>query len=304
MKLSARILKSDLFLLAAAVIWGTTFVAQRVGMMHLGPMAYSGLRFALGAATLVPVILLIPANRQIRDPGGDVHLLLWGGGLAGLALFGGTSMQQIGLIYTTAGKAGFITGLYVVLVPIIGRLLRQKIGSSVWAGMALAIAGLYLLSVTGSLTIGRGDLFVLGGAFFWAVHVHLIGYLAKRTNPLHIAFLQLVICSVLSLLAAALFEEMAVASIRRAALPILYGGILSVGVAFTLQILGQRASPPSHAAIVMSLETVFAALSGYVVLNEHLTPRGLAGCALMLAGFVVVQLPLLRRPRSGISPRS
>jgi len=293
--MQTKTLRSDLLLLLAAFIWGTTFVAQRMGMSHIGPMTYNALRFALGALTLVPVILLFPRNErgQASDRRRGVRFLLYGGGLVGLALFGGASMQQMGLVYTTAGKAGFITSLYVVLVPVLGRLLGQRIGVSVWTGAILAVAGLYLLSVTGSFTIGRGDLLVLIGAFFWAVHVHLIGYLAKRANPLGIACLQFLACSALSLVAAVLFEEIAIAPILQATVPIFYGGVLSAGVAFTLQVICQRTSPPAHAAIVMSLETVFAALAGYVVLHERLGPRDLAGCALMLAGLMVVQLPLL-----------
>jgi drug/metabolite transporter (DMT)-like permease len=291
--MQTKTLRSDLLLLVAAFIWGTTFVAQRMGMDHIGPMTFNALRFALGAVTLVPVIRMLPANGQASDRRCDTGFLLFGGGLAGLALFGGASMQQMGLVYTTAGKAGFITSLYVVLVPILGRILGQRIGLSVWAGAILAVAGLYLLTVAGSFAVGRGDLLVLIGAFFWAVHVHLIGYLAKRANPLCIACLQFVACSALSLVAAVLYEEIAIVPIRQAAVPILYGGVLSAGVAFTLQVVCQRTSPPAHAAIVMSLETVFAALAGYVILQEHLGPRDLAGCALMLAGLMVVQLPLL-----------
>jgi drug/metabolite transporter (DMT)-like permease len=203
-------------------------------------------------------------------------------------------MQQMGLVYTTAGKAGFITGLYVVIVPLAGLFLGHRCGRAVWVGAVLAVAGLYLLSITESSTMGRGDLFVFIGTFFWAAHVHLVGYLARQANPLHAALVQFVTCSALSLLAAGLFEQTTLPAIQSATIPILYAGILSAGVAFTLQIVGQRTSPPAHAAIVMSLETVFAALAGYTVLHERFTGRDLAGCAFMLAGLMVVQLPLLR----------
>lgn len=287
-----KTVKSDLLLLLAAFFWGTTFVAQRMGMEHLGPMTYNALRFALGAVTLLPVILVFrgsEANHHNRN----ARFLLYGGSLAGLALFGGASMQQIGLVYTTAGKAGFITSLYVVLVPIVGLFLGHRCGLAVWAGAALAVVGLYLLSITESFAIARGDLFVLIGALFWAIHVHLIGYLARRAIPLHIACIQFIACATLSLLAAVLFEEISIDAIRRATIPILYAGIFSAGVAFTLQIVCQRTSPPAHAAIVMSLETVFAALAGYLILNERLTPRDLAGCTLMFASLMIVQLPLM-----------
>ena len=291
--MQTKTLKSDLLLLVAAFIWGTTFVAQRMGMNHVGPMTYNALRFALGAVTLLPVILLLRTRPGIGHQSRSTRLLLCGGGLAGLALFGGASMQQIGLLYTTAGKAGFITSLYVVLVPLAGLFLGQRCGLAVWMGAGLAVAGLYLLSVTASFAIGRGDLLVFVGAFFWTIHVHLIGYLAKRANPLIIACIQFIACSVLSLLAAVLFENIALPAIHRATLPILYGGVLSAGVAFTLQVVCQRTSPPAHAAIVMSLETVFAALAGYLILHERLGPRDMAGCSLMFAGLIVVQLPLL-----------
>lgn len=291
--MQTKTLKSDSLLLIAAFLWGTTFVAQRKGMDHLGPMTYNALRFAVGALTLVPVILMFRrSDLTIGRPCGT-RFLLCGGALAGLALFGGASMQQMGLVYTTAGKASFITSLYVVLVPMAGLFLGHRCGLAVWVGAALAVAGLYLLSVTETFTIGRGDLLVLIGAFFWTVHVLTIDYLAKRANPLHIAGIQFLACSVLSLPAAILFEPIALPAIGEATIPILYGGVLSAGVAFTLQVVCQRTSPPAHAAIVMSLETVFAALAGYLILHERFAPRDLLGCALMFTGLMVVQLPLL-----------
>ncbi len=302
--MQTRTLKSDSLLLLAAFIWGTTFVAQKYGMEHLGPMTYNALRFAVGALTLLPIILMFRRGDRAETMSRDNRrLLLWGGCLAGLALFGGASMQQMGLMYTTAGKASFITCLYIVLVPIAGLFLGHRCGPAVWAGTVLAVAGLYLLSVRESFTIGKGDLLVLIGAFFWTVHVLLIDYLAKRANPIHIACIQFLACSVLSLLAAVGFERIALSAIVPATMPILYGGVLSAGVAFTLQVVCQRTSPPSHAAIVMSLETVFAALSGYLILHERFTPRDLLGCALMFAGLMVVQLPLLLGSPTTLKPK-
>ena len=296
--MQTRTLKSDSLLLLTAFIWGTTFVAQRMGMDHIGPMTYNASRFALGAVTLMPLILVLRRAGVAPRRKASRRFLLWGGALAGLALFGGASFQQMGLLYTTAGKAGFITSLYVVLVPLMGLFLGHRCGWFLWLGVALAVAGLYLLSVTESFTIGRGDLLVLVSAFFWAIHVQLIGYLAKRGSPLRIAWVQFVVCSALSLAAAVLTEEVTLAGVREATIPILYGGILSAGVAFTLQVVCQRTSPPAHAAIIMSLETVFAALAGWLVLSERLDLRDIAGCALMLAGLMVVQLPPLLRPRA------
>jgi len=295
--MQTRTLKSDSLLLLTAFIWGTTFVAQRMGMDHIGPMTYNAARFAVGVVTLMPLILVLRRRGVITRRRAEMRFLLWGGGLAGLALFGAASFQQMGLLYTTAGKAAFITSLYVVLVPVIGLLLGHRCGLSVWTGATLALAGLYLLSVAGSFSIGRGDLLVLASALFWAIHVQLIGYLAKRGSPLRIACVQFVVCSALSLAAAILTEKIALAGVRAATIPILYGGILSAGVAFTLQVVCQRTSPPAHAAIIMSLETVFAALAGWLVLSERLDLRDIAGCALMLAGLMVVQLPPLLRAR-------
>jgi len=289
-----RTFRSDALLLVAAFIWGTTFVAQRKGMDHIGPMTYIVVRFPLGAATLIPLILW-RRNGLAQHPRCTKRFLLWGGVLAGLALFGGSSFQQLGLQYTTAGKAGFVTSLYVALVPLMGLALGHRCGRSLWLGVCLTVAGLYLLSVTESFTIARGDLLVLVGAFFWALHVLVIGYLAQRGEPLRIACVQFLVCAALGMPFALLTEEITLSALRAAALPVLYGGVLSAGIAFTLQIVCQRTSPPSHAAIIMSLEMVFAALAGWLILDERLGWRGLAGCALMLAGLMVVQLPPLLR---------
>lgn len=291
--MQTRTLKSDLLLLLAAFIWGTTFVAQRKGMAYVGPLTYNAIRFALGAATLAPVIFLSRARRPAGEQTVALRFLLYGGVLIGLSLFGGSTLQQTGLLTTTAGKASFVTSVYVVLVPIVGLLLGQRGGWSVWAGALLSIAGLYLLTMREALTMGHGDLLVLIGAFFWTAHVHLIGYFAKRADPLCLACLQFLTCSVLSLVGALFFEQTTLPAVYDAAIPILYGGVLSAGVAFTLQIVCQRTSPPAHAAIVMSLETVFGALGGWVMLGERFSPRDLAGCVLMFAGLLVVQLPPL-----------
>jgi len=210
--------------------------------------------------------------------------------LAGLALFGGVTFQQIGIIYTTAGKAGFITGLYVILVPISGALWRQKIGVNAWLGAVLATGGLYLLAMTGLFAINLGDGLVLVCAFFWTVHVHLIGYYSPKVDTIKLAFFQFTICSILSLIIALIIETNTLASILKAAIPILYAGLISVGIAYTLQVVAQRVVPPSHAAIILSLEAVFAVIGGWLVLGEIMSSRSFLGCTLMLAGMVVSQL--------------
>ncbi len=285
--------KSDLLLLLAAAIWGFAFVAQRIGMDYIGPFTFNGIRFALGALSLVPLAVF---NRKqplstARTAFKSKAAFLYGGLLAGTVLFAGASLQQVGLIYTTAGKAGFITGLYVVIVPMLGLLGRQRTDAGTWLGALLAVWGLYLLSIkSATFAISTGDLLEIIGAVFWAVHVIVIGWLSPRTDTVRLAITQFAVCSLLSLGTAFFIETVSLAAIRQAAIPILYGGLLSVGVAYTLQVVVQRRAHPSHAAIILSLEAVFAALGGWVVLNETLSLRAGIGCALMLAGMLLSQL--------------
>lgn len=294
--MKSKTLKSDTLLLTTAAIWGFAFVAQRIGMDYLGPFAFNGVRFFLGSLSLLPLLMINrerkPGNHPSSAPSPGSRGLpgLLGGGLAGLVLFISASLQQVGLVYTTAGKAGFITGLYVVFVPVIGLFFGQRTGKATWIGALLAAAGLYLLSVKENFTIAPGDLLELIGAFFWAGHVLIIGWLSPRINPVKLAFYQFATCSILSLFAALIVESFSFYALYQAALPILYGGLLSVGVAYTLQVVAQRDARPSHAAIILSLEAVFAALGGWIVLGETLTLRGMTGCALMLSGMLSSQL--------------
>jgi drug/metabolite transporter (DMT)-like permease len=223
-------------------------------------------------------------------PSPGLKTILWGGSALGLALFSGASLQQIGLVYTTAGKAGFITGLYVIIVPLLGLFWRQQPKVGTWIGAVLAAVGLYFLSVTEEFTIELGDLLVLIGAFFWAAHVLIIGWLSPRINPVKLAFSQYVACSILSLMTACVIENITMLAIFQAAIPILYGGLLSVGIAYTLQVVAQREAHPAHAAILLSLEAVFAAIGGWLILGEIISARGLFGCGLMLSGMLLSQL--------------
>jgi drug/metabolite transporter (DMT)-like permease len=268
-------------------------------MEHLGPFAFNGIRFALGSLSLLPLII---ARRRRGAapcaPAAAPHLLGWGL-LAGAVLFGGASLQQMGIVYTTAGKAGFITGLYVVLVPLTGLLWGQRAGRGRWIGALLAVAGLYLLSVTGRFTIARGDLLVLISAAFWAAHVQLIGWLSPKLDSLKLAAIQFAVCSLLSLGVALIGETIRLVDVIQAAIPIVYGGLASVGVAYTLQVVVQKTAHPAHAAILLSLESVFALLGGWLLLGETLGLRGLTGCALMLAGMLVSQTSALANPSLG-----
>ena len=291
--MNIQTVKSNTLLLITAAIWGLAFVAQRVGMDYLGPFTFNAARFILGSLSLLPLVLISrdqrPAAENIRSRTGWKPVV-FGGLAAGFLLFMGMSLQQVGLVYTTAGKAGFITSLYVVLVPILALFWKQSTNPGTWIGAVLAASGLYFLSVTERFTIEFGDLLEFFCAFFWAGQVLVIGWLSPRIQSVKLAFAQFVVCAVLSFMVAVVFEDISWDALVQAAWPILYGGIMSSGVAFTFQVIGQRHTHPAHASIIMSLEAVFAALGGWLLLNEILSMRGLMGCGLMLCGMLISQL--------------
>ncbi|NLX19775.1 MAG: DMT family transporter [Desulfobulbus sp.] len=280
---------ADCLLLLVALIWGFGFVAQRAGMEHLGPYAFNGIRFLLGSCCLLPLVLRRQSTQQGQNKKKRISLLK-AGLTAGVMLFAAATFQQVGLQYTTAGKAGFITGLYVVLVPLIGLFWGQRTTAGTWLGAASAVAGLYLLSVNEDFYIEPGDLLELIGAVFWAGHVLVLAYLSPRTNPVRLAMVQFMVCGVLSLLVSFATEPFSLNAIAGAAVPIIYGGVFSVAAGYTLQVVVQRKAHPSHAAILLSLEAPFAALGGWLLLNEILSIRAVTGCALMLAGMLASQL--------------
>ncbi|WP_371372705.1 DMT family transporter [Sporomusa aerivorans] len=281
--------KSNLLLLVAAAIWGLAFVAQRVGMEHVGPFTFNGVRFALGSLSLLP-LLFFYRNKPRQTGGQNPQNVALAGLIAGLILFTAASLQQIGLLYTTAGKAAFITCLYIVLVPILGIFLKQRVSNSTWLSCGLAVVGLYLLCVKESFTISYGDFLQMVGAMFWAMHILLIDYYAGRVDVLKLSFYQFITCSVLSMVTALWSESITLAGLSGAVIPLLYGGVFSVGVAYTLQVIGQKYSPPAHAAIILSMETVFATLGGFLLLDERLGLQELTGCGLMLTGMLLTQL--------------
>lgn len=284
---------ADLLLLLVALIWGFGFVAQRAGMEYVGPFTYNGIRFLVGGLCLVPLLRKTGQNSTMERLG-EVNPLQ-AGILAGFVLFAGATLQQVGMVYTTAGKAGFITDLYVIFVPMLGLLFRQRTGGGTWAGAFLATVGMYLLSVQEDFSMARGDLLVLAGAVFWALHVLLLGYLSPRTIPVRLAIVQFLVCGLISLLVALSTETVSFGAVFAARVPLLYGGLCSVGVGYTLQVVAQRNAHPAHAAIILSLEGVFAAVGGWWLLGEVLSPRGLAGCGMMLAGVLISQLQSLSK---------
>jgi len=294
--------RADVLMLITAVIWGSTFVAQSMGMEHVGPFLYTGLRFLLGALAILPLVLLV--RPRVGSTG---HRFTWpmvlGSLVLGLVLTLGINLQQVGLMFTTVTNSGFITGLYVILVPVFGLFIGMRTGVGTWAGAGLALIGMLLLSVTADYTIARGDWLQLTGAACWAVHVLLVSALASRYDPVRVAFGQFVVCAIISLALAIIFEPIVWTSIVLAGPAILYGGLLAVGVGFTLQVVAQRNAIASHAAVILSLEAVFAALAGWLILNETLSLRGFIGCCLMLAGMLIAQLvPLYLERRRTLIP--
>ncbi len=283
-------MKNLFVLLLAAVIWGFAFVAQKVGMDYIGPFTFNGIRFVLGALSLLP---LLPFAKKLFGYPSHMHRMketLIGGSILGVVLFIAASFQQIGIIKATAGNTGFITSLYIIIVPFLGLFLKHHIGRTVWFGAVLAVAGLYFLSVTKQFTLSPGDGLVLISAFFFAAHILLIGVYAPKSNVLLLSVVQFVVSAMLNIIAALFTEEMSIHSIEKAAVPLLYGGIMSIGVAYTLQVVAQRNVSPSQAAIILSLESVFAMLGGYLLLDEAVTLKKAIGGMLMLAGLVISQL--------------
>jgi len=303
-KIKTREIKSLLILLLTAAIWGFAFVAQRVGMKYLGAFTFNGIRFALGSLSLLPIIYFsktksgnekTDSTETLQFKEADLKTIVKSGIIAGSALFAGSSFQQVGLIYTAAGKAGFITSLYIVIVPILGIFLKQKTHITTWLGALTAVVGLYLLSINENLTIEFGDLLEIIGAFFWAVHIQLIDKFSKNMDVIKFSSVQFATCSVLSLIIAFMFEKITLSGLSGAIIPILYGGIMSVGVAYTLQAIGQKYAKPSHAAIALSMEAVFGAIGGALILHERLSARGYAGCSLMLTGILIAQLEDIKK---------
>ncbi len=279
--------KSNLSLLGAAFIWGFAFVAQRQGMVFVGPLTFNGIRFLLGALVLIPAFWLL---RPAIPSGFHLRPYLFASIMAGIALFVASTFQQLGMMYTTAGNGGFITSLYIIFVPVFGIFRKQPSSRLIWLGAGIAFTGLYLLSIDSNFQMQTGDILVFISAVFWAMHLIILSYL----SPLHdfrlLAFGQFLFTGILSLILAFILETPQTESIGAAMMPILYAGVISVGIGFTLQVLGQKHARADHSALILSLEAVFAAIGGWLILNESMDSKGLIGCALMLTGVIISQL--------------
>ena len=297
-------LKGDLILLITAIIWGTSFVSQKLGMNYIEPFTFGASRFLLGAIVLIPVIIIFDkmSKKSISSNKGNDQLnnhqkvkfrkkdLIIGGILCGSALFFGASFQQWGIMGTTAGKAGFITALYIVLVPIFGLFMNKKVNLLTWFGVALAIFGLYLLTIQKDFTLEKGDALVLVGTVFWALQIIFVDMFVDKVEGLKLSCIQFVTAGILSAIAAFIFETPEIGAIIEGSVVIIYTAVMVVGVAYTLQIIGQKYTSPTAAAIIMSLESVFAVISGAIFLGESMNAKEMLGCFIMFVAVVITQL--------------
>ena len=288
-------LKANILLFITALIWGTAFTGQKLGAEHMGAFFFNSLRFACGGIFLLPILFIIKKINISEDsilarPYADFKTLVLAGISGGFLIFLGAALQQIAIAYTTTGKAAFITGLYVVLVPILGIFVKEKTHLNVWVGVVFSAVGLYFLCIKANFTFAFGDFLVFIGAFFWAMHILVVNYFSPKTNPIRFASFQFLFCAFLSFIVALIFEEISLDKVVAAVYPILYTGIMSVGIAYTLQVVAQKDAKPASAAIILSLETVFSVICGFLVLNEILSFRETFGCLLMFAGIIISQM--------------
>ncbi len=285
-------LKSSMLLFLAAFIWGVAFVAQSVGMDYMGPLSFNGARFLMGSAVLVPVVIYRrKQNKKAHIAPADTKTTIKGGICCGLALCTAALLQQYGIMYTTVGKAGFITTLYIVLVPIFGIFLKKKVPGKVWIGALLAAIGMYLLCMSEKLALGRGDALVFLCAIVFSVHILVIDYFSPKADGVEISCIQFLTAGVIGGIGALLFEQPQLSHFIDGIIPLAYAGILSSGVAYTLQVVGQKNVEPTIASLILSLESVVSMLAGWVILNQSLSGRELFGCGLVFTAVILVQLP-------------
>lgn len=285
-------LKNSFLLFTAAFIWGIAFVAQSVGMDYMGPLSFNGARFLMGSAVLFPFIIYRrKKNKKEGIPPADTKTTLTGGICCGLALCAAALMQQFGIMYTTVGKAGFITTLYIILVPIFGIFLRKKVPGKVWIGAVIAAFGMYLLCMSEKLALSKGDGFVFICAILFSVHILIIGYFSPKADGVELSCIQFLTAGLIASTGACIFEQPAISNFMAGIIPLAYAGIMSSGVAYTLQVIGQKNMDPTVASLILSMESVVSVLAGWVILGQALNARELSGCVLVFAAVILVQLP-------------
>lgn len=292
-------LKSTVMLLLTAFIWGVAFVAQSVGMNYIGPFTFSCIRSLMGGIVLIPCIWFLDRwkekNGSVKEKKQmtvqEKKVLLAGGICCGLALCVASNLQQLGVKYTTVGKAGFITALYIVLVPILGLFLKKHVGIKVWISVAVSATGLYLLCITETFAIGKGDFLMLLCAVVFAVHIMVIDYFSPKTDGVRLSCIQFFVTGILSAVPMFLIEKPDLTAVFAAAVPLLYAGVMSSGVAYTLQIVAQKDADPTLASLILSLESVFSVLAGWMILGQVLSLKEAAGCILMFSAIILAQLP-------------
>ena len=292
-------MKNNILLLLTALIWGCAFVAQSVGMDYVGPFTFNAVRCLIGSVVLLPVIGLMDrwkkksgvSEAQIRKERGDTKILVTGGICCGVVLAVASSLQQFGILFTTVGKAGFITAMYIVLVPILGIFLGRKIRPLILLCVVIAVTGLYFLCMTEKLSLGIGDLFVLICALVFSIHILVIDHFSPLVDGVRMSAIQFLTAGVVCGVPMLLFERPQIMDILAAWMPVAYAGVMSCGVAYTLQILGQKNADPTVASLLLSLESVFSVLAGWVILGQRLSGKELFGCGLMFLAIVLAQMP-------------
>lgn len=284
-------IKSSLMLFGAAVIWGVAFVAQSVGMDYMGPLTFNGARFLIGGVVLLPVIWYRGKTKNIEEISGGKKELLAGGACCGLFLCLASLLQQYGILYTTVGKAGFLTTLYIIIVPVCGIFLHKKIGVKIWIGAVIAVAGMYLLCMSGGFTVSKGDGLVLLCALAFSGHILVVDYFSPKVDSVKLSCIQFLTSGIVCTLLAFLFETPSMEALLAGWVPVLYAGVLSCGVAYTLQVVGQKNVEPTIASLLLSMESVVSVLAGWLILNQTLSLRELMGCVLVFAAVILVQIP-------------
>ncbi|WP_206457863.1 DMT family transporter [Anaerovorax sp. IOR16] len=301
--------RGEFMLIITALIWGSAFVAQRAGMEYIGPFTLNGIRCLIGSLSLLPVIIIMDHQKKkiqsntnqneietmkikLRD---EKKSLIMGGLSCGIIFFISSSLQQFGMIYTTAGKAGFITALYIVIVPVLGIFLKQKIRPILWLCILLATAGLYLLCIQEGFSINKGDFLILICAFGFSIHILIIDYFSPKTDSVKLSCLQFLVCGILSMPCMIIFETINWTDIINCWLPILYAGIMSCGVAYTLQVIAQKYTEPTLTSLILSLESVFAVIAGIIILKEQISIRESFGCIIMFTAILLAQIPSKRK---------